>query len=511
MTGSEAASPTVDVVLSRSEVNNRYGTGILLQRMFPRHRANVVSIRSTSIWDGEQEFGIRQLVIPKDLRRSQIYAWALAHTGDLTIGRVYCVPYRGEEIIAALALTDAHRAPFCLYVMDDQNVASNGISDELMAEAIDKARLRLAISSDMRDAYHAKYGRRFWIAPPTMLVDVDSPPNDGSPNEGSRNGRGILIGNISAQEWMDALIRAMGGSQLRLDWFSNSQGGGYWLERESIAALMGAHIRLCDPLPEPALAALLPNYEVAVVPTMPPRGSYANFAVSSLSFPSRLTFLVVSGDLPVLVVGDEDLCVARFVRHFGLGFTCPYDPAALDHALAATRDPAWRQAHRAAVTHMRRVLGGTDIANWVRDALDQGAPADPIFELLDVHPSRFPPLSVRGHPTLARGCISTNRLRSRCDSSRRQGTFLTLSSTWAPARVPGVTWRAAPSLALNSCWSSPTCHAWRPLRSHATQGASEHAWPTVRSTRVSLVRYWAKQEGRTKQTRRGRSTPCGPS
>ena len=139
VTGVAAPSPTVDVVLSRSEVNNRYGTGILIQRMFPGHRANVVSIRSTSIWDGEQEFGIRQLVIPTGLQRSQLYAWTLAHTDDLTIGRVYCVPYRAEEIIAALALTDAHRAPFCLYVMDDQNVATNGISDEVMAEAIDKA------------------------------------------------------------------------------------------------------------------------------------------------------------------------------------------------------------------------------------------------------------------------------------------------------------------------------------------------------------------------------------
>ncbi len=222
MTVVGAPSPTVDVVLSRSEVNNRHGTGILIKRIFPGHRANVVSIRSTSIWDGEQEFGIRQLVIPSGLRRSQIYAWTLAHTDDLTIGRVYCVPGRAEEIIAALALTDAHRAPFCLYVMDDQNVATNGISDEMMAEAIDKARLRLVISSDMRDAYHAKYGRRFWIAPPTLLVDADPPPS-----HGLQSGRGILIGNISAQEWMDALIRAMDGSQLQLDWFSNSQGGGF--------------------------------------------------------------------------------------------------------------------------------------------------------------------------------------------------------------------------------------------------------------------------------------------
>jgi hypothetical protein len=371
----------VDVVLCHSEVNNRYGTGILIQRMFPRHRENVVSIRAASIWQGEQEFGVRELVIPPGLNRADIYAWTLAHTSDFSIRHIYCIPYAGEEILAALALRDAHRAPFCLYIMDDQNVASDEIPDELMGEAIAKASLRLAISSDMRDAYQAKYGRRFWIAPPTMF---------GHPKPvvraGSQTGRGIIIGNISAQEWLDALLGAARGSGLELDWFANSSGGGYWLRRASIEALGAAGIALHEPLPEPQLAARLSEYEVAVVPTMPQGGANENFAISSLSLPSRVTFLVVASDLPIIVLGDPASCVARFVDHFGLGVTCSYSAPALDQALASTRDESWRRRHSASLERMRRVLGGTDIANWLQAALVQGAPLDMVFESLEVPP-----------------------------------------------------------------------------------------------------------------------------
>jgi len=124
------------------------------------------------------------------------------------------------------------------------------------------------------------------------------------------------------------------------------------------------------------------------VPTMPQGGANENFAISSLSLPSRLTFLVVASDLPIIVLGDPASCVARFVDHFGLGVTCSYSAPALDQALASTRDESWRRRHRASLEWMRRVLGGTDIAQWLPAALLQGAPVDMVFESLDVPPRR---------------------------------------------------------------------------------------------------------------------------
>ena len=376
----------VDVVVCHSEVNNRYGTGILIQRMFPRHREAVVSIRADSIWGGEQDFGLRELVIPRGLDRAGIYGWTLAQTSDLTVRHVYCIPFASEELVAALALRDAHRAPFCLYVMDDQNVAAYGIPDELMQEAVEKATLRLAVSSDMRDAYEAKYDRRFWIAPPTM---AHHPPPVARTEAGT--GRAILVGNISTQEWLGALLEAARGSELEIDWHSNSPGGGYWLRRDSLEALGAAGVTLHDPLPEPQLAARLGAYEVALVPTMPQGGRYENFEIASLSFPSRLTFLVVCSDLPIVVLGDSASYVARFVHHYGLGLSSPYEAAALRGAVARTRDESWRRSQTASTERMRRVLESVDIAAWLRAAVANGAPMDTAFEALTVEPRPFAP------------------------------------------------------------------------------------------------------------------------
>lgn len=389
-----SAAP-VDVVVCHSEVNNRYGTGILIQRMFPRHREEVVSIRADSIWGGEQDFGLRELVIPPGLDRAGIYGWTLAHTGEFTVRHIYCIPFASEEITAALALRDAHRAPFCLYVMDDQNVAAYGIPDELMEEAVDKATLRLAISSDMRDAYETKYDRRFWIAPPTMAHHPPAVARDEA-----RAGHGILVGNISTQEWLEALLQAARGSELEIDWYSNSPGGGYWLRRDSLEALGAAGVTLHDPLPEPQLAARLAAYEVALVPTMPQGGRYENFEIASLSFPSRLTFVVVCSDLPIVVLGEPASYVARFVEHYGLGVTSAYEAAALDRALARTRDESWRRGQMASVERMRRALESIDIAGWLRAAVAHGAPTDLAFEALTVEPRPFVPKYLDETPPL---------------------------------------------------------------------------------------------------------------
>jgi hypothetical protein len=381
------AAGAVDVVFTHSEVNDRYGTGILIQRMFPRHGREVVSVRATSIWEGQQEFGVRQLVMPAGHDREQIRAWTLEQLAGLEVRNVYCVPYRGEEIAAALALREMSEAPFCLYVMDDQNVVVDGIPDDLMEEAVGHARLRLAISSDMRAAYEAKYERRFWIAPPTLPAGATY-----ARRTADSRGRAILVGNISTQAWLDALVEAVGDSELELDWYANSPGGGSWLRGDSLDALAGAGITLRDPLPERELAARVPGYEVALMATKP-EGREDNIATATLSLPSRLTFLAGASDLPVVVLGDPATCVARFVRHHGLGVTCPYAGAALDEAVASTRDEAWRSGQVRSVAWLRDVLGAVDIAAWLPESLARGEPADLAFEALEVDPSGFAPPS----------------------------------------------------------------------------------------------------------------------
>ena len=60
------------------------------------------------------------------------------------------------------------------YIMDDNNVASRGIPDDLMAELLENSALRLAISPELREAYQEKYRLKFWLLPPVVAPEAIS-------------------------------------------------------------------------------------------------------------------------------------------------------------------------------------------------------------------------------------------------------------------------------------------------------------------------------------------------
>jgi FkbM family methyltransferase len=381
--GDAGGDRRVDVVCTHNEINDRHGTGILVDRLFQRPGPPVMSVRAQSEWGGEQEFGVERLEIPRSTSRREIYSWMLDRLSGRSVRHVHCIPWGEPEIHAALAVHDAYQAPFCLYIMDDQNVVGGAIPDHLMAEAIDKATLRLAISSDMRDAYEAKYNRRFWLAPPTIPDRLKPVASVG------HRGCAVIIGNIWGQEWVDALTGTIRSCRLRVDWFCNDPRGGAWIDPGSLRELQEAGVTLCDPLPPTELVTRLPEYEAALMPTVPRLGRRQNLAVASLSLPSRVPLLIGAGDLPIIVLGDPDTCVARFVDHFGVGTTCAYHGDALLRALAAMRDEAWRQQQHDSLARLRPILGNTDIAAWVQSSLAHGQVVNPVFEALTVEPPRY--------------------------------------------------------------------------------------------------------------------------
>lgn len=385
LTNGEPESPTrtrADVVFSHNEVNDRHGTGILIQRLFNAHHVDVISVRGVSDWAGDQAFGSQRLVIPAGMTRSEIYRWTLEQLAGTAVRHVYCVPWKSTELHGALAVRDSHRVPFCLYIMDDQNITASGIDDELMAEAVEKATLRLAVSSDMRDAFESKYHRKFWIAPPTIPRGLT--PARG---HGSGKGRAVIVGNIWSPDWLADLITTIRASALRVDWFCNAPQGGPWLAGPSMNELAPARIKLHESLPAEQLVPRLRDYGAVLVPTAP-RDTVDNFAVASLSLPSRVPFLIGATDLPIIVLGHPDTCVARFVEHFNVGIVCEYRADALRRALAISEDAGWRERQQAGLEHLRRVLRA-DIAEWVEASMRIGSAWNEQFEALDVRPSRY--------------------------------------------------------------------------------------------------------------------------
>jgi FkbM family methyltransferase len=373
-----------DAVVCHNEVNDRHGTGILIQRLWP-DSCGVISIRAETQWGGEQTFGARQLVIPDGLDRTAIYRWTLDETREIRIARIFCIPFSTPEVFAAIALRDALQVPLCLYLMDDQNVTVQRIPDDLMGEAIRKATVRLAISSDMRDAYEAKYASRFWIAPPTIPSNIRP-----GPAAGRVPGKAIVVGNIWGWSWFAGLRATVRTSGLHVDWFANTANGGA-LNLPEEHGLVEDGIYLHAPLPEADLASRLAEYQVALIPTVPADGDRENEGVASLSLPSKVPFLIGASDLPIVVLGDESSCVARFVRHFKIGDVCPYDGAALSRVIESVSEPEWRETQSKSLAKLREIFAEQDLPSWLAATVASARPPTLAFEELEVSPRRFVP------------------------------------------------------------------------------------------------------------------------
>jgi hypothetical protein len=370
-----------DVVITAFEVNELHGTGILLLRMFPDSRS-IVSVRSASYYAGAKLFGAARFCLPargmsRSEIRSQIHAWM----NGRTVRRILCCPYHPEDVAVALETRDLFGAPLCTYLMDDRNVCDSGISDQEMEELISKSKLRLAISPEMRAAYEKKYRRRFWLLPPLVSDElIHTGPSQACRPAGPP--RGVIIGNIWGQRWLDRLRAAFRGSGFELDWYCNQKNPLFLhfdrseLERDGI--------RWCDPLPESALASVLSNYSYAVVPS----GAFDDYdipslqAIAELSLPSKIPFILATAQLPILVLGDARTAAARNVDRLGIGASAIYDAAAVRAALERLLRPEVQAAIRGRAADLARLFSARDAAEWIWRSLEKGEPVDSKFETL---------------------------------------------------------------------------------------------------------------------------------
>ncbi len=448
----------VDVLVCCNEVNERHGTGILIKRMFADENS-VVSVRANDHYEGDQQWGRVQAVAPSSAQdRAGLTRWAVQLTQHYNIGRIFCVPYGEREVRLAIALHDATGAPFCLYIMDDHNVREAGISDALMKEAVQKASVRLAISSDLRDYYEIKYSERFWIAPPTIM-HRQSRPASPVPNTA------VVIGNIWGKSWLERLRDTVRATGLNVTWFCNNPNAP-WLG-DAIDDLEADGITIRPAVPEPELLDLLGNYELAILPSSPSIDGAENVGVAALSLPSRVPFILGASETPIVVLGDPKTCAARFVSFFGVGASCTYEPEALASAINMIRSEDWRREHITRLHSLRQALDCSDLPNWFRTTLDSGRPINMQFESLEVTPKLVVPQHIDETPDLGLWLKHMNALRQSMGRLRADG--------FIPSYIVDVG-------ASNGIWSSivaevfPATHFVQvePLRSRYDASAIEH-------------------------------------
>jgi hypothetical protein len=360
-----------------TEINDRHGTGLLLQYLFEDF-SRLATIGTLSCYDGERVRSAvhRQLLRPR-LPRHEVYQAVLDWFRHAPPRQAYIAPFLPNDLCIAAALKDIFGTAVCLHVMDDNNLYGGEIPDALMAEALAKADLRLAISPELRSAYQDRYGERFWLLPPVVPDELVWRGPHELPNA---QGRGVLVGNVWSQTWLDLLRRTVRHSGMEVDWFSSNTRP-QWL-KVTAEELRKDGIFVRTPLPAIELVRELRGRPFALAPSgqMNMEASRPNIAM--LSLPSRLPFLAATARLPAVVLGSGETAAARFVERFGVGGVVPYCGRAFAEAVARITAGPTRHAIQTRAAEIGPAFSAKDIGEWVWQSLSLCRAADDRFETL---------------------------------------------------------------------------------------------------------------------------------
>jgi FkbM family methyltransferase len=362
------------LLISAAEVSRSHGTGILLYLML-RGQPSLINVRSRNYYK-DNLIGAPQLRYPNELLdRSRIYFHLSRFLKGTTISEIVCVPFYPDDLRTAVAAADITAAPMALYIMDDQNLHADGIPDPLIKEAIQKSAVCFAISEPLRAGYEKKYGRKFWLLPPVAPDEFFAgseliPANNNPP-------RGVLIGNIWEQSYLDNLRKTVRDSGLKIDWYGND--GKPRLKYDDVE-LEKDGIKRFSPLEDEPLVRTLRKYDYTVIPTSILDGKGEKDWLARGSLPSRLIYTLSTALLPTVVLGDPGTAAAKFVRGKDLGTNCEYSGKAFVEAVQRVVNPKWSSAFRNRARDLIPVFRSSTLLDWLRLSIATRRAADDRFE-----------------------------------------------------------------------------------------------------------------------------------
>jgi hypothetical protein len=377
MTVSPPTLLNADLVINASEINDRHGVGILLQRIF-KDSSNIITLRAFNLYGGDNALGVYDSLLGVGRSREEIFDLVRDALIGHKVNRILCIPYHVEEVFAALAVRELFGAEICTYLMDDQNVLTTGISDEAMGELLTKSRLILAISPEMRDIYTTKYGVDIYFAPPVIpaaLVNTESPV---MPTADRERSIGTIFGNVWSPKWLELLRTMTREAKVKLDWYGNT--GADWNFRDREALTVDGIIERGFLPTEAEVAEVLRRHAYIVVPSGTLDWRDDNKATSWMSLPSRIPFAIVTANIPVIVLGSRSTAAARFVERFGIGVVADYDPASFQSAVAYITQPEIQQQFRQNAAQLAQGLVNEEMDEWIWKSFALGRAIDRRFE-----------------------------------------------------------------------------------------------------------------------------------
>ena len=416
--GEKWVGPKTDtVVVSSVEINSRHGTGLLIQYMFEDF-SEIATVASRSCYDGDRVRSAVHHDLPHGkLARHEIYEYVLSWFRNSPPKRAYIVPYFKTDLLIAIALKDLFGTKICIHFMDDNNIYDDEIPDSVMREAVEKAELSFAISSEMRVAYEQRYGMKFYVLPPIVpqkLIQKEDvlsvvqqqeaevpEPKKKAYREALRflgsklaklrklreprksvvpkdPRRGIMIGNVWDQKWLDMLRDTVRDSGYEVDWYSNNPDA-IWLNQQTEdLAKDGIHLR--DALWGEDLVNELRRRPFAVMPSGTLCENEPRESIARLSLPSRIPYVMSVSQLPIIVLGSKETVASRFVNRFGIGETVDYDSSQFKAAVSRIVTPDAQKRIRQQAARTAPTFSATGLDKWLWDSTEMQMPADDRFE-----------------------------------------------------------------------------------------------------------------------------------
>ena len=380
MTTTNQSQLEVDVIISAAEINDQHGVGVLLQRIF-KDRSRIFAIRALNLYGGNCTFGRYSYLLGSiGLSRTEVFGRIQEILTEYTVKRVLCIPYHSEELFIALAIHELFGSEICTYLMDDQNVITTSISDKLMTELLAKSTLTLAISPEMRDVYMAKYQTPIYFVPPVIPAALVESLTTAALPTTNREPTGAIFGNIWSSQWLNLLRTMTRETGKKIDWYGNTGADWNFSDRKQ---LIDDGIVEQGFLPtEAELVEVLRKYDYVVVPSGTLDHRDDNPALSWLSLPSRIPFVLATANTPIILLGNPSTAAARFVTRLEIGVVSDYDPDSFRTAVADITQPLVQQQMRENAAKIAHHLVNEQMDEWIWQSLKLGKPIDDQFESL---------------------------------------------------------------------------------------------------------------------------------
>jgi hypothetical protein len=386
----QALLKNADAIVSHIEVNEHHGVGVLLARMFSEY-GDIISIRSKNFYQGRQTFGAMNACISHGIASRDAVFWkVLEALRGSTVQRVLCVPYFPDDVLNAIALKEIFGVPLCTFLMDDQNLTTDGIPDPLMRELLAKSALRLAISPELYAGYEVKYGYKMSFMPPLVSTRFILPRVNRLSDAALQSKSSVIIGNIWGQRWLELLRCTVRDSGVTLRWYNNGEFPSLPCTKETLA---GDGILLQDGSPDPdeSMVELLRKAPFVVVPSGVLDDTDDRRFIAQLSLPSRIPYILATSQAPILVMGSPETAAARFVTAAGIGLVTTYDRGAFQNAVERISRPDVNLEMRRAALLMASRFADVGGAEWLWQSLARGGPVDGRYE--EMMPRQTPDLS----------------------------------------------------------------------------------------------------------------------